>query len=135
LAAIITPNADEAAALTGVEINDADDLKAAAEMLVRRGATAALAKGGHLAGAYVEDVLVTQDGAEIFKNRRIDTTSTHGTGCTLASAIATGIAQKMPLRDAVARAIGYVHTAIETAPGYGAGHGPLNHAHPCKTCG
>ncbi|MEZ5894899.1 MAG: bifunctional hydroxymethylpyrimidine kinase/phosphomethylpyrimidine kinase [Parvularculaceae bacterium] len=134
LAAIITPNADEAAALNGIDINDAQDLKTAAEMLVRRGATAALAKGGHLQGAWVEDVLVTQDGAEVFKNRRIDTTSTHGTGCTLASAIATGIAQKMPLRGAVERAIDYVRVAIETAPGYGAGHGPLNHAHPCKTC-
>lgn len=127
IAAIVTPNADEAAALTGLSMATADDLIAAGQALVRRGATAALVKGGHLKGDSVEDALVTQDGARLFRNPRLDTRSTHGTGCTLASAIATGVAQGLPLAAAVKRAIDYVHEAIRTAPALGAGHGPLNH--------
>jgi hydroxymethylpyrimidine/phosphomethylpyrimidine kinase len=83
-----------------------------------------------MSGEVVEDALVTPDGARIFSNPRIETTSTHGTGCTLASAVAAGLAQGMALQAAVKRAIDYVHKAIATAPGYGAGHGPLNHGHP-----
>lgn len=132
LAALVTPNADEAAALTGAVIDTADDLIAAGQALVRRGATAALVKGGHLKGDSVEDALVTLDGARLFRNPRIDTRSTHGTGCTLASAVATGIAQGMPLAASVKRAIDYVHEAIRTAPGLGAGHGPLNHVWPVE---
>lgn len=130
LAAIVTPNSDEAARLTGLSIANADDLVAAGTALIRRGATAALVKGGHLQGEMVEDALVTLDGARIFRNPRLETTSTHGTGCTLASAVATGIAQGLPLAAAVKRAIDYVHEAIRTAPGLGRGHGPLNHAWP-----
>ncbi len=128
LSAIVTPNADEAARLSGLRIENAGDLVAAGQALIRRGATAALVKGGHLGGDTVEDALVTLDGARIFKSPRIVTTSTHGTGCTLASAVATGIAQGLPLADAVRRAIDYVHGAIRTAPGYGGGNGPINHA-------
>jgi len=132
LAALVTPNADEAAALTGRAITGAGDLVAAGEDLIRRGATAALVKGGHLSGDLVEDALVTQEGARLFRNPRLATTSTHGTGCTLASACAVGIAQGLPLAKAVKRAIDYVHRAILTAPGYGAGAGPLNHVHGMK---
>jgi hydroxymethylpyrimidine/phosphomethylpyrimidine kinase len=132
LAAVLTPNAPEAEALTGMTIRSVDDMKRAGESLCRAGAAAVLVKGGHLAGARVTDVLVTQDGIEIFESPRIDSTSTHGTGCTLASAIATGIAQKLPLRDAVTRARAYVLEAIRTAPGFGHGHGPLNHAHTVR---
>ncbi len=130
LAAIVTPNSDEAARLTGIAIRTSDDLVAAGQALIRRGATAALVKGGHLVGDTVEDALVTLDGARLFRSPRIETTSTHGTGCTLASAVATGIAQGLPLAAAVKRAIDYVHEAIRTAPGYGGGYGPLNHAWP-----
>ena len=130
LAAIVTPNAEEAARLTGIAVNSSDDLVAAGTALIRRGATAALVKGGHLKGDIVEDALVTLDGARIFRNPRIETTSTHGTGCTLASAVATGIAQGLPLAAAVKRAIDYVQEAIRTAPGFGTGSGPLNHAWP-----
>jgi len=129
LAALITPNIDEASALTGAPVVNREDMIAAGEALIKVGAGAALIKGGHLTGETVEDALVTPDGARIFSNRRIETTSTHGTGCTLASAVATGLAQGMPLQAAVKRAIDYVHKAIATAPGYGAGHGPLNHGH------
>jgi hydroxymethylpyrimidine/phosphomethylpyrimidine kinase len=76
----------------------------------------------------VTDVLQTDDGMELFDAERIDSKHTHGTGCTLASAIATGIAQGMELRDAVRRGREYVRRAIAGAPGFGAGHGPLNHA-------
>ena len=132
IAAIVTPNAGEAARLTGLPAGAAEELIAAGEALIRRGATAALVKGGHLSGDVVEDALVTLDGARLFRNPRIETTSTHGTGCTLASAVATGIAQGLPLAAAVKRAIDYVHEAIRTAPGYGGGHGPLNHSWPCQ---
>ena len=127
LAAVITPNAMEAEALTGRAVKSAEDLIAAGEALIQRGATAALVKGGHLKGGAVEDALVTLGGARLFRNPRLETSSTHGTGCTLASALATGIAQGSPLAAAAKRAIDYVHEAIRTAPGFGAGNGPLNH--------
>ncbi len=130
LTALVTPNTDEASALTGVAISNRDGMINNGEKLIAMGARAALVKGGHLSGETVEDALVTPDGARIFSNPRIDTSSTHGTGCTLASAVATGLAQGMALQAAVKRAIDYVHKAIATAPGYGAGHGPLNHGHP-----
>lgn len=132
ISAIITPNSYEAARLTGLAAATAGDLVEAGREFVRRGATAALVKGGHLAGDMVEDALVTLDGARIFRNPRIETTSTHGTGCTLASAVATGIAQGLPLAAAVERAINYVRQAIATAPGFGRGRGPLNHSWPCQ---
>lgn len=128
LAAVITPNADEARALTGLKIETAADLAAAGEALMRRGATAALVKGGHLAGDVVEDVLVTHAGAEIFRSPRIGTRALHGTGCTLASAVAAGLAQGMPLGAATKRAIDYVQGAIRCAQGFGAGAAPLDHA-------
>ena len=78
------------------------------------------------------DVLVSSAGVERFEAARIESTNTHGTGCTLASAIATGLAQGQGIRDAVIRARDYVRDAIRTAPGYGAGHGPLNHAHTLR---
>ncbi len=129
LCAIITPNTEEAKALTGAKVNNEDAMVAAGKALIKAGARAALITGGHMEGDAVKDVLVTADGERVFSNPRIETTSTHGTGCTLASAIATGLAQGLALQAAVKRAISYVHKAIRTAPGYGAGHGPLNHAH------
>ena len=131
ISAIVTPNAEEAAVLAGFNVATPIDLVAAGQALIQRGATAALVKGGHLEGESVEDALVTLDGARLFRHPRIETTSTHGTGCTLASAVATGLAQGAPLAAAVKRAIDYVHEAIRTAPGLGAGAGPLNHSWPC----
>ncbi len=129
LCAIITPNTEEAHALTHLEIADEASMIAAGKALVNGGAQAALIKGGHQPGDTIKDVLVTASGERVFSTPRIETTSTHGTGCTLASAIATGLAQGLALQAAVKRAISYVYKAIETAPGYGAGHGPLNHGH------
>ncbi len=130
LTSLVTPNAPEAEALTGLNVADEDAMIAAGEKLIVAGAGAALVKGGHLAGDTVKDVLATADGTRVFSHPRIETTSTHGTGCTLASAAATGLAQGLALQAAVKRAIDYTHRAIKTAPGYGAGAGPLNHGHP-----
>jgi hydroxymethylpyrimidine/phosphomethylpyrimidine kinase len=130
LAALITPNAPEAEALTGVKIETVADMDRAADQLLAFGASAVLIKGGHLPGESIIDVLRTADGEALrFEHPRIVTQSTHGTGCTLASAIATGVALGLTLRDAVRRAEDYVLEAIRTAPGLGKGHGPLNHGH------
>jgi hydroxymethylpyrimidine/phosphomethylpyrimidine kinase len=136
MAALVTPNAPEAEALTGLSVRNDQDLEAAAERLLLLGPAAVLVKGGHLPGDVVVDVLRTADGyAERFTSPRQDTRSTHGTGCTLASAIATGIAQGLTLRHAVERARGYVQEAIRTAPGLGRGAGPLYHGHTVQAFG
>ncbi len=114
-AAVVTPNLPELAALGG---------KAA----VRATGAAVLVKGGHAEGDIVEDRLVTDDGETIWTHPRIETRHSHGTGCTLASGIATGLAAGMPLADAVGRAIAYVQAALAAAPGIGAGYGPMGHA-------
>ena len=129
-AALVTPNAPEAEALTGLEVRDLDGQRRAAERLLELGARAALVKGGHVPGDTVIDVLLAASGETLLEGPRIDTTATHGTGCTLASACAAGIAQGLPVEQAVARAWAYVAEAIRAAPGYGRGHGPLNHAWP-----
>ncbi len=127
-ATIVTPNLPEAETLTGLGIRSVDDQVAAGKALLAMGARAALIKGGHGSAEQLVDVLVTAGGVATFASNRIDTRHTHGTGCTLASAIATGIGQGMALDDAVRRACAYVHAAIATAPGLGQGHGPINHA-------
>jgi len=104
-----------------------DSPEEASTALLRLGARAVLLKGGHAQGTRVRDVLAHAGGVETFEMERIDTRHTHGTGCTLASAIAAGLAQGLTLPDAVRRARRYVQEAIRTAPGFGAGHGPLNH--------
>lgn len=128
-ARIATPNIPEAEALTGMEIHSLSDLQRVAESMITLGCQSVLVKGGHLAGEMLYDVLYSEDGLEVFQDTRIDTPHTRGTGCTLASAIAVGLAQKMTLRESVVRARAYVRQAILTAPGFGKGHGPLNHAH------
>jgi hydroxymethylpyrimidine/phosphomethylpyrimidine kinase len=132
LAALLTPNAPEAQALTGVIIETTDDLRRAGEALLALGAKAVLMKGGHVAGETVTDLLITSAGETSFSGARIDTRHTHGTGCTLASAIAAGLAQGQPLEAAVANAWAYVSEAIRRAPGLGAGSGPLDHGWPIR---
>ena len=129
-AALITPNAPEAARLTGLTIETQDDLIRAAVALRGKGAGAALVKGGHLAGDMITDVLADIEGIHIFRTRRIGTAPMHGTGCTLATAIATGIAQRLSLLDAVSRARTYVQQAVENGFAFGHGVGLLNHLHP-----
>lgn len=127
-AALLTPNAPEAEALTGIAVETTDDLRRAGEALLALGAGAVLMKGGHLSGERMTDILITPSGETLFEADRIDTRHTHGTGCTLASACAAGLAQGLGLEAAVARAWAYVQEAIARAPGLGRGHGPLDHA-------
>ncbi len=129
LATVLTPNLPEAAALIGTEIETVEDMQAAAQAFGHLGATAVLLKGGHLSGDILTDILYSDAGTRRWDNTRIDTPNTHGTGCTLASAVATGLAQGIALADAVDRARAYVRDAILAAPGYGQGHGPLGHGH------
>lgn len=126
LATLVTPNLPEAEVLTGRKIVDVESQKAAADALLGLGCEAVLVKGGHLPGDLIFDVLATQETIHTFSSPRIETRHTHGTGCTLASAIAALLAQGIELAAAVATARDYVHEAIRTAPGFGKGHGPLN---------
>jgi hydroxymethylpyrimidine/phosphomethylpyrimidine kinase len=131
--ALITPNAPEAEALTGLAVRDLDGQINAAEALVEEhGAYAALVKGGHIDGDIIRDVLLTREGYRVFEGDRIATKATHGTGCTLASAIAAHLARGATIPEAVEKARIYLREAILNAPGFGQGHQPLGHAWPFK---
>ncbi|PWC96765.1 bifunctional hydroxymethylpyrimidine kinase/phosphomethylpyrimidine kinase [Azospirillum sp. TSO5] len=132
LAEVVTPNLPEAEALTDLPIRDLDDMRRAAELMLSFGPKSVLLKGGHLEDDTLYDLLLTEEGETVFEGRRVHTPHTHGTGCTLSSAIAAGLAQGLSTRAAVARARRYVETAILTAPGLGHGHGPLNHLHTVR---
>jgi hydroxymethylpyrimidine/phosphomethylpyrimidine kinase len=131
LATIVTPNLDEAAALVEEEVRTPEQMTRAGHALLKLGARAALITGGHLEGDELVDVLVAEGGAtRCFVHARVETTSTHGTGCTLSAAIAAGLAQGRPLQQAVGDAVDFVQRAIAAAPGLGQGRGPLNHFVP-----
>lgn len=130
LATLVTPNLDEAGWLIGRPIGSADELEPAARELLALGARAVLLKGGHLPGEQLTDLLVEAPHTlQRWQDSRIDTRNTHGTGCTLSSAIACGLASGLPLADAVAAARTYVRGALLAGAGVltGHGHGPLNH--------
>lgn len=131
-AALLTPNAPEAEALTGVAVADEDGLRRAGAVLLKQGARAVLMKGGHLEGGTVVDLLLWPGGERRFESPRLDSRHTHGTGCTLASACAAGLAQGMAMDAAVERAHAYTAEAIRRAPGLGRGHGPLDHGWPLR---
>ena len=126
---VLTPNIPEAEVLAGIEITSVDDMRRAGEYLLDMGPKSVLIKGGHLKDDTLTDILLTQSEEKLYSSPRLKTVHTHGTGCTLASAIAAGIAQGLEVQIATERARKYVFEAIRTAPGLGAGHGPLNHAH------
>lgn len=130
LAALVTPNLDEATLLVGHPVADVTAMERAGAALLAMGAGAALVKGGHLSSAdgEVVDVLVTPAGVRRFRHPRIVTTSTHGTGCTLSAAITASLAIGHDLEASVADGLAFVHRAMAAAPGLGRGHGPLNHA-------
>ncbi len=130
LAALVTPNIDEAAILTGRVVHDLSTMERAAGIMLRFGAAAVLVKGGHISTPEVTDVLATPAGFRHFTHSRIETTSTHGTGCTLSAAITAGLALGHSLESAVEAGLDFVHRAIAAAPNLGAGHGPLNHTVP-----
>ena len=126
LATLVTPNLPEARALTRVRGDDRKAGETAGRKLMAMGARAALIKGGHATRETIDDVLVWQGGVEIYGFPRIKTKHTHGTGCVLSTAIACGVAKGESLPLATGRAREFVQAAIETAPGLGRGHGPLN---------
>lgn len=127
LAALVTPNIPEAKALTRLRSARRNDAETAGRQLIAMGAQAALIKGGHATRATIDDVMVWKGGVEVYAFPRIRTKHTHGTGCTLSTAIACGLARGLSLPLAAGRAREYVQHAVETAPGLGKGHGPLNH--------
>lgn len=128
-ATIITPNIPEAEILSGESIKSKDDMLHAAKTIALLGCSKVLIKGGHLQGDELSDLLYDQAEATWFTSKRIESRHTHGTGCTLSSAIATELGKGSALIDAIKIAREYVHEAIITAPEYGQGHGPLNHLH------
>ena len=127
LASLVTPNLTEARILTGLPIEDDEGMGSAARQLVEMGAGAALVKGGHRTGPEVVDLLFDGRREHLWRRSRIETRSTHGTGCTLSAACAAGLARGAELANAVDAALQFVERAIRSAPGLGGGHGPLNH--------
>ncbi|MCH7855244.1 MAG: bifunctional hydroxymethylpyrimidine kinase/phosphomethylpyrimidine kinase [Gemmatimonadetes bacterium] len=133
LATVVTPNLDEARILTGLPIEAPGDLAEAARAILDLGAQATLVKGGHFTGDEAVDLLLTEEGEHVWSRPRLNTSAGHGTGCTLSAALAAGLAAGRPLVDAAAAAVDFVARALASAPGLGAGRGPLNHfvkAHP-----
>ena len=127
LCTIVTPNIPEAEVLTGYSISSKKDMIKAAKKILNMGSKNVLLKGGHLKRKMIYDILATKKGIKIFKKRKIKTRNTHGTGCTLSSAIATCLSQRKNIFQSCKISTKYVEKAIASAPGYGRGAGPLNH--------
>lgn len=130
LVSLVTPNLDEAAILADMPLHDLSDMQKAADSILQTGCNAVLVKGGHLAGRELFDVYKDQQQhAHIISSQHIDTANTHGTGCTLSSAIAAYLARGEKLVTAIDKASQYIHTAIAAGQYVqtGKGHGPLNH--------
>ena len=126
---IVTPNIPEAEILTGQKISDPHRMEDVAKTLLGAGTKNIVLKGGHLDGNEVADLLLSNNHKVWIKNPKFDTKHTHGTGCTLASAIAALLSKGDVVNDAFMGACRFVRSAIERAPGFGAGHGPLGHMH------
>ena len=124
---LITPNIPEAEILTGIKIENKDDMILAANELIKLGAKNVLIKGGHLTSKIVQDIFVSKSDIKIFSNKRYKTKNTHGTGCTLSSAITTFLSCGKPIKKSCELGINYVSSGIITNPKYGKGHGPINH--------
>ena len=124
---LITPNIPEAEILTKIKINTKEDMIFAANKLIESGAKNVLIKGGHLKHKFVHDILVNKFEIKIFNSFRYKTKNTHGTGCTLSSAITTFLSCGKPIKKSCELGIKYVNSAIKTNPKYGKGHGPINH--------
>ena len=129
---LITPNIPEAEILTKIKIKNLEDMIRAANILLRLGAKNVLIKGGHRKTKYMEDVLLNKKEIKIFKNKKIKTKNTHGTGCTLSSAITTFLSCGKPLKKSCELGIKYVNYAIGSNLNYGKGHGPINHLNSFK---
>ena len=131
-AILITPNIPEAEILTNTKIKTQKDMIFAAKKLLEFGAKNVLIKGGHLKFKSVQDVFVSKSEIKVFNSKRHKTKNTHGTGCTLSSAIATFLSCGKPIKKACELGIKYVNSAIKTNPKYGKGHGPINHLNSMK---
>ena len=129
---LITPNIPEAEILSGKKIRNLEDMLVSANLLSDLGVKNILLKGGHLNSIYVNDVLFAGKKLKIFKNKKIKTKNTHGTGCTLSSAIATFLSCGKPLKKSCELGIKYVNQAIKSNLMYGKGHGPINHLNSFK---
>ncbi len=124
---LITPNIPEAEVLTNTKIKNYSDMLYSINILSKLGAKNILLKGGHLNSRHSYDILLMNNKKEIFKNKMIKTKNTHGTGCTLSSAIATFLSCGKPLKKSCELGIKYVNQAIKSNPVYGKGNGPINH--------
>ncbi len=124
---VVTPNIPEAEVLTKLSIENKEDMIKAAKKIISMGAKNVLLKGGHLKSKMIFDILVSKKKVKVFPKRKINTKNTHGTGCTLSSALATCLSQKKNIYKSCKISLQYVDQAIMTAPGYGKGFGPLNH--------
>ena len=124
---LITPNIPEAEILTNTFIRSKEDMIFAAHKLIEMGASNVLIKGGHLTSKIVQDIFVSKSDIKIFNNKRYKTKNTHGTGCTLSSAITTFLSCGKPIKKSCELGINYVNSGIRTNPKYGKGHGPINH--------
>ena len=129
---LITPNIPEAEILTNTTIRNNEDMIIAANKLIKSGAKNVLIKGGHLKFKLVHDIFISKSEIKIFKSQRYKTKNTHGTGCTLSSAITTFLSCGKPIKKACELGIKYVNSAIKTNPKYGKGHGPINHLNSMK---
>ena len=127
MCSVVTPNIPEAEVLTGYSILNKEDMIKAAKKIISMGAKNVLLKGGHLKNKMIFDILVSKNKIKVFPKRKIKTKNTHGTGCTLSSALATFLSQKKNLDISCKLSLKYVDRAIVSAPGYGKGFGPLNH--------
>ena len=127
LCSVITPNIPEAEELTKCSISNKEDMIKAAKKILSMGPKNVLLKGGHLKNKMIFDILVTKKNIKVFSKRKIKTKNTHGTGCTLSSALATCLSQKKNIYKSCKISLKYVDQAISSAPGYGKGYGPLNH--------
>ena len=129
---LITPNIPEAEILTGIKIRNKKDMITAANKLISLGAKNVLIKGGHLRSKKVDDIFINKSTFKVFSSLRHNTKNTHGTGCTLSSAITTFYSCGKSLNRACELAIKYVNSAILTNPKYGRGNGPINHLNSMK---
>ena len=129
---LLTPNIPEAEILTKTKIKSLEDMIYAANLLLKLGAKNILLKGGHRKSKYMEDVFLNKKEIKIFKNKKIKTKNTHGTGCTLSSAIATFLSCGKPLKKSCELGIKYVNQAIRNNVNYGKGHGQINHLNSIK---
>ena len=129
---VLTPNIPEAEILTDIKINNLTDMKTAAKKIINLGANFVVLKGGHMDAPIMSDLLIVRDVIDQIDTKKIITNNTHGTGCTMASALTAGLAKSLEIKEAFRNAHIYVNQAIMTSPTFGAGHGPINHSFNIK---